>query len=219
MPATSLRQAAKTQKPFLKQPLHIFYSLLFLVFWVYTASTTPDLQNWATENILTLSVLICLAAFYNIFRFSDTSYTLILLFLLLHVYGSQYQYSENPFGYWVKATLNQDRNNYDRLVHFCFGLLLAYPAHELLLRAFKVKRIYSYLLPLELILSFGAIYELAEWLVADVFYNGSTQGMTYVGTQGDEWDAHKDIALGLAGGIIAISITFILYRLRRSGNL
>ena len=199
-----------TKPSYLRQPLHLLYSVLFAVFWVYTGLTTPDLKNWLMENTLTLSLLIIMAAFYNIFRFSDTSYTLIFLFLLLHVYGSQYQYADNPFGEWLKAQLDLQRNHYDRMVHFGFGLLLAYPMHEALAHALGAKKILSYLLPVEFILSLSALYEVAEWLVADVAYSGTKQGMDFLGMQGDIWDAQKDIALALVGGLIAMSAAFAL---------
>ncbi|NDK57139.1 DUF2238 domain-containing protein [Pontibacter fetidus] len=197
------------RKPFLRQPLHMLYIALFLAFWLYSAYTTPDLVNWLTENALTLTLLIFLAAFYNIFRFSDTSYTLILLYLLLHVHGSQYEYAHNPFGEWLQQQLNQPRNQYDRLVHLGFGLLLAYPMHEVLDRGFKVNRPWSYLLPIELVLSLGAFYELMEWVLADLLYEGSEQGMVFLGMQGDIWDAQKDIAMGFAGSVVAMGIAFV----------
>ena len=212
MPLTTKQPTAR--QTFLHQPLHMVYLVLFLCFWIYTGYTTPDLLNWLTENVLTLSLLIFLAAFYNIFRFSDTSYTLIFLFLLLHVYGSQYQYSENPFGEWIKQEYGLGRNHYDRLVHFGFGLLLAYPMHEVLAQGFRVKKFLSYLLPVEFVLSLSALYELVEWVVADLLYNGAEQGMDYLGMQGDIWDAQKDIALAFVGSIIAMGVALVFRRNR-----
>ncbi|WP_299756329.1 DUF2238 domain-containing protein [uncultured Pontibacter sp.] len=197
---------------FWQQPLHIAFSVLFAAFWVYTAFTTPDLENWLLENTLTLSLIIFLIAFYNIFRFSDTSYTLIFLFLLLHVYGSQYQYAENPFGEWLQGEFSFSRNHYDRLVHLGYGLLLAYPIHEVLAYGFKVKRLLAYLLPVELILSSSMVYELIEWMVADWVYGGGEQGMVFLGMQGDIWDAQKDVAMALSGSVVAMTVTFLLTR-------
>jgi len=201
-----------TTVPYLQKPLHLVYSILFLIFWVYTACTTPDLTNWITENTLTLSFLIILVAFYNIFRLSDTSYTLIFLFLLLHVYGSQYQYAENPLGEWLQQTGNLQRNHYDRLVHFTFGLLLAYPMYEVLVYALKVKPLWSYLLVVQTTLALAALYELVEWVVADLIYGGNQQAMDYLGMQGDIWDAQKDMALALLGATLAMETTYLLYR-------
>lgn len=201
--------------PFLRQPLHIVYAVLFAAFWAYTGLTTPDLTNWLLENTLTLSMVIFLVAFYNIFRFSDTSYTLIFLFLLLHVYGSQYQYAENPFGEWLKQVYNLQRNHYDRLVHFGFGLLLAYPLHEVLAFGFHIKRLPSYLMPVEIVLSLSALYEIVEWIVADVVFQNDEQGLIYLGAQGDVWDAQKDMALALLGAAVTMALAFTLRRHRR----
>jgi putative membrane protein len=197
------------QSNFLQRPLHIAYSVLFLIFWIYTGLTTSNLENWALENTLTLSVILILVAFYNIFRFSDLSYTLIFLFLLLHVYGSQHEYSNNPFGEWLKETYSLQRNPYDRLVHFGFGLFLAYPLHEIFLNGLKLRPYISYLLPLEVVLSLSAFYELIEWIVADIFYEGDQQGMDFLGMQGDIWDAQKDIVLALFGALITMGLTFM----------
>lgn len=200
--------------PFLRRPLHMAYAAIFLAFWAYTGFTTPDLLNWLLENSLTLSVVIILVAFYNIFRFSDTSYTLIFLFLMLHVYGSQYQYADNPFGEWMKEQLQFRRNHYDRIVHFGFGLLLTYPLYEIAARGFRVSAFLSCLISVSLVLSLSAVYEVVEWIVADIVYDGDEQGMNYLGMQGDIWDAQKDMALALLGGAIAITFA-LLFRKRK----
>ncbi len=202
--------AAKTKVP----TLHKVYGGVFVIFWLYTGLTTPDLLNWATENSLTLSVLILLAAFYNIFRLSDSSYTLIFLFLLLHVYGSQYNYAQNPLGEWLQQTYHLQRNPYDRIVHFSFGLLLAYPMQEVLGHGLKPSSPWRYLLPLQLTLALGALYEIVEWLVADLVFGGKQQGMAYLGMQGDSWDAQKDMALALAGALLAMGATYLLHHRR-----
>ncbi|WP_347159681.1 DUF2238 domain-containing protein [Pontibacter chitinilyticus] len=208
-----LMTSAKPDKhlPFRQKPLHLVYCILFMAFWAYTALTTPDLLNWVTENTLTLSLLILLVAFYNIIRFSDNSYTLIFVFLLLHVYGSQYKYADNPFGEWLQHHYHLQRNPYDRLVHLSFGLLLAYPMQEVLYRGLKVKRAWSYLLPVQTVLALAAIYELVEWVVADLIYGGNQQGMDYLGMQGDIWDAQKDMALALLGASLSMGAAYLLH--------
>ncbi|MBD1396565.1 DUF2238 domain-containing protein [Pontibacter sp. JH31] len=215
----TLTMSANRQKeaPFLQKPLHMAYAVLFMVFWAYTGITTPDKLNWLLENSLTLSMVVILVAFYNIFRFSDTSYTLIFLFLLLHVYGSYYQYADNPFGEWMKEQFNASRNHYDRLVHFGFGLLLTYPLYEIAVRGFKASVFLSCLLSLSLILSLSAVYEVVEWIVADLVYEGDAQGMAYLGMQGDIWDAQKDMALALVGGIIAMGLALLVRKQKRQG--
>ena len=201
---------SENKLPFLRKPLHIAYTAIFVVFLLYSGFTTPDLLNWLLENSLTLSVLIILAAFYNIFRFSDTSYTLIFLFMMLHVYGSHYQYADNPFGEWLKEPFNFQRNHYDRNVHFGFGLMLTYPLYEIARRGFGLGIFLSTVLTLSLILGLSAVYEIVEWVVADLVYDGDEQGMAYLGMQGDIWDAQKDMVLAFLGAIIAIGFAIVL---------
>jgi putative membrane protein len=203
---------SENKLPFMRKPLHIIYTAIFVVFWAYTGITTPDQLNWLLENSLTLSMVIILVAFYNIFRFSDTSYTLIFLFMLLHVYGSYYQYADNPFGEWMKGQFGFQRNHYDRIVHFGFGLMLTYPLYEIARRGFRLSTFISCLLVLSLILSLSAMYELVEWVVADLVYDGDEQGMNYLGMQGDIWDAQKDMALALLGGVIALGLAVMLHK-------
>jgi len=54
---------------------------------------------------------------------------------------------------------------------------------------------------------------LIEWAVADIFF--PAQGDAYLGTQGDIWDAQKDIFLAFAGAIIATTIVSIVKKLFR----
>jgi putative membrane protein len=130
--------------------------------------------------------------------------------MCLHVYGSKYTYAENPFGYWLMETFDTSRNHYDRIVHFSFGFLLAYPMRELFLRWLKYPSTASWVLPIEITMSISAFYELIEWAVADIFFKA--QGDAYLGTQGDIWDAQKDIFLAFLGAIVATSIVSTIKR-------
>lgn len=201
--------------PFLRRPLHVAFTAIFMAFWVYTGVTTPDILNWLLENSLTLSMIILVAAFYNIYRFTDTSYTLIFLFMMLHVYGSYYQYADNPFGEWLKEQYGFQRNHYDRIVHFGFGLLLSYPLYEIARRGFRLSVLLSSVLVLSLVLGLSAVYEIVEWVVADLVYDGDEQGMAYLGMQGDIWDAQKDMALAMVGSMIAIGLALLLRKRKR----
>ena len=200
-----------------RNPALLAYCLIFGVFWAYTGFNTPDLENWWLENTLTFSALILLLVFYKYFRFSDFSYTCVFLFMMLHVYGSQYTYAENPFGFWVQDQLGLERNHYDRLVHFGFGFFLVYPMQEFLWRKSDFKPLLTYLLPVELTVSLGTLYELVEWAVADLFF--PTHGLAYLGTQGDVWDAQKDIAVALLGAAITTAAVYLNRRhLKRDSN-
>lgn len=191
---------------------------LFLVFfsinWVNSYVGTTDSVNWLLENTLVFIFIFFLIFTYKKYIFSDLSYLLICVYLCLHVYGSKYTYAENPFGYWLKDELNLSRNHYDRIVHFSFGFLLAYPMREMFLKWLNFPKWVAWTLPLEITLSISAFYELIEWAVADVFFKA--QGDAYLGTQGDIWDAQKDIFLAFTGAILATTIVSLV---KKIGNL
>lgn len=194
--------------PLLKNRWLQFFIIVFTSVWVSTLVGTTDMANWLMENTLVFIFLIYLIASFKKHQFSDVSYLLITIYLCLHVYGSKYTYADNPFGYWLQEVLHTQRNHYDRIVHFSFGFLLAYPMRELFLNYFKFPAWVAWSLPIEITLSISAFYELIEWAVADIFF--PAQGDAYLGTQGDIWDAQKDIFLAFSGAIIATTIVTIV---------
>lgn len=189
------------------------FTATFAAIWVSTFTGTTDLSNWMLENTLTFLFLIFLILSFKRYQFSDLSYLLICVYLCLHVYGSKYTYAENPLGYYLMDVFGSARNHYDRIVHFSFGFLLAYPMRELFLRWLKFPAFVSWALPIEITLSISAFYELIEWAVADLFFKA--QGDAYLGTQGDIWDAQKDIFLAFSGAILATSIVSFIKKYRR----
>jgi putative membrane protein len=195
---------SKGRIPFAKNRYLQFSTLLFIAVWAFSFIKNTDLANWFLENVLVFLFLIFLTITYKKHQLSDLSYILISVYLCLHVYGSTYTYAENPFGYWLKDALGWSRNHYDRIVHFSFGFLLAYPMREYFLRWLKAPKWVAWSLPIEVTMSVSALYELIEWAVADIFFKA--QGDAYLGTQGDIWDAQKDIFLAFTGAIIATSI-------------
>lgn len=186
---------------------------IYAAFWGLLAIAPRDRSDWLLENALVLVCGLVLGAWYRQFRFSRTSYLLIFLFLCLHAVGAHYTYSEVPYdealrrlgGGSLNELLGWRRNNFDRVVHFCYGLLFAYPLREVFLRVAQARGFWGYLLPLDFTLSTSALYELIEWGAAEFF--GGDLGVAYLGTQGDVWDAHKDMALAGAGAMIAMLLT------------
>lgn len=185
----------------------------FAAFWLLLAFGVHDRSDWLLENLLVFAAVVGLWAIRRQFTFSRTSHTLIVLFLALHAIGAHYTYSLVPYDDWARAltgrtlgeTFGWQRNHYDRLVHFCYGLLLAYPLREVFLRVVDVRGFWGYFLPLDLTLSTSAFYELLEWGVAEIF--GGDLGASFLGTQGDIWDAQKDMALAALGALIAMCAT------------
>ena len=200
----------------------LILAALFGVWWVALAIHPWHRDDWLLENALVLAGVVLLAVLYRRLLFSRVSYTLIFVFMCLHQVGAHYTYSEVPYDAWFQTltgrTFNSligwERNNFDRVVHFSYGLLLAYPIREIFLRVVNVRGFWGYFLPLDLTMSTSMLYELVEWGAASAF--GGELGQAYLGTQGDVWDAHKDMALASLGGLIAMGLTAgINWRLQR----
>ena len=180
--------------------------LAFAAVWVWAAIRPVYPEDWLLENYLVFAGVPLILLLGRWFRLSLISYTLLTLFMILHVIGSHYTYAEVPFGFTLQHWVGADRNMYDRLVHFCFGFLVAYPVREVFIRISRAKGFWNYYLPIELTLAFSAIYEILEWLAA-VKVNPEA-GLAFLGAQGDVWDAQKDMGVAGLGALLAMAITF-----------
>jgi putative membrane protein len=188
-------------------------AVLLVIVFVVCAISPHDRKDWMLENALVVIFVGVLAATYRKLTLSRISYFLIFLFLCLHLLGAHYTYSEVPYDAWFQSltgrTFNElvgwERNNFDRVVHFSYGLLLAYPIREVFLRVIRLKGFWGYFFPLDIAMSTSMLYELIEWGAAAFF--GGDLGQAYLGTQGDVWDAHKDMALASLGAVIAMLVT------------
>ena len=177
---------------------------VFAFNWTLLAINVRFYEDWKLENWLTVPFVVLLYATHRWFRLSDVSYGLLFVYMMLHIVGSHYTYAEVPFGFWLQQLFDQSRNHYDRIVHFCFGLLLAYPIRELVVRISNVRGVWGLWFPVEFVLAFSCIYELLEWAIAVVF--GGDLGVAYLGSQGDVWDAQQDMALAGLGALITMAV-------------
>lgn len=178
--------------------------------WLLAAIEPFDRFDWLLENLLVFIYGSILIATYHRFAFSTTSYLLFTVFITLHLVGAHYTYAETPFGFWLKDAFDLSRNHYDRIVHFAYGLLVAYPFREMLLRIGRVREGWSYFLAVNMVLAFSGFYEVLEGVVAMIV--SPELGAAYLGTQGDVWDAQHDMGLALLGAIIAMVVTRVMAR-------
>jgi len=204
-----------------KYPIFLF--IIFVIIWSISAINPKYPSDFILENVLTVIFVPLFVLTYKKFTLSNVSYTLIFIFMVLHTIGAHYTYAEVPYNNWsiflfgisINEILGFSRNNYDRLVHFSFGLLMAYPLREVFLRIVNVKGFWGYYLPFDVMATFSMLYELIEWAVALIF--GGDLGMAYLGTQGDIWDAHKDMALAISGAAInMLIVAFINLRYKKN---
>ncbi|HWA48497.1 MAG TPA: DUF2238 domain-containing protein [Dongiaceae bacterium] len=191
---------------------------LFGLIWIALAIAPLYRHDWLLENML----VIIGAGFFVYWRksiqLSKLSMSLVFVFLVLHEIGAHYTYSEVPYNDWTRAlfgtSLNEmlglQRNHFDRLVHFSYGFLLAYPMREIYIRKTWLHGRLTYTFPVVITLGISALFEMLEWGAAITV--GSELGTAYLGTQGDVWDAQKDMALAGLGAAITMIAAFVALR-------
>ncbi len=192
----------------LLQALLAWYALV----WIVTAIRPLDRSDWVLENLLVAAIVVVLVGTYRAFPLSDLSYIIITAFMTLHAVGAHYTYAEVPLGDWMRDQLGFARNPFDRVVHFSFGLLMAYPIREVFLRVANARGFWAYYLPLDVTLAFSALYEVMEMVIATIVAPGT--GDAWLGTQGDIWDAQKDMGLAALGALISMVVTATVRTLR-----
>ena len=172
--------------------------------------------DWLLENVLVVVLLTALVLTYGKFRLSNASYWMLFLFLCLHEWGAHHKYADVPLGEWMKGLFQTQRNHYDRVAHFAFGVFFAYPFEEILARWANVRNGWRYYLPVEAALAAGALYEITEAIVASIV--SPEAGEAFVGMQGDPWDAQKDIALAGIGASLTM-LTLLVLRKANAPNV
>jgi putative membrane protein len=197
--------------------------LLYLAWWVALAIDPWYRADWALENVLVLIALPILFATHRLL--SRAALAAVFVFMLLHAVGAHYTYAEVPYDDWstrltghsINAMLGLERNHFDRLVHFLYGLLVTPAMIELLDARTVLRGFWRYLIPFTFMAAQAGVYEIIEWAAAEVF--GGDLGQAYLGTQGDEWDSQKDSALMIVGALIAIALVRRLSPQRGTGML
>ncbi len=203
--------------PFRNNRLLQVLCLLFLAIWIVSAIHPVMVDDWILENMLVFAFLGLLIAIYRWAPLSDLSYLLIFVYLCLHEWGAHHMYANVPLGEWMKPWLHTTRNHYDRVVHFAFGLLLAYPAREILLRKARLGGMWALSLPVIFALGFGAGFEILEAVAAVTL--SPDLGAAYISLQGDPWDTHKDMFMGFAGALVCMgAVGFYTYRVARRAS-
>ena len=183
----------------------------FALLWIALAIQPYNRADWLLENALLAAGVLFLLITRNSIPLSRASYAMVFVFLCLHALGAHYTYSLVPYdeafrsltGHSLNGFFGAERNHYDRVIHFAYGLLLFHPFRELLMLRAGVRGFWSWFLPLDLAMSTSLLYELIEWGAAIVY--GGDLGAAFLGTQGDEWDAHKDMALAGLGALCALA--------------
>lgn len=190
----------------------------FVAFFAVSCINPPYVDFLMMQHVPTILVVLFVCWLTHRLEISRLSFSLIILFLCLHTLGARYLYSYTPYDAWAERLLGINitdtfgfrRNHYDRVVHFSYGLLLAVPVQELERRYLKLSLMVSAVLAVEFILASSAAYELLEWMVAVIFTPEWAE--SFLGQQGDTFDAQKDTALATLGAMIAVNTNVLLRR-------
>lgn len=196
------------------RPSQALALLVMAVTVLVLAGIAPrDRVGWLLETVLPVTLLLTLGIAWRWLRLSLTAYLAILLLLVIHELGAHYTYAQVPYDQWLRSLSGQSldsalgwqRNQYDRMVHLSYGLLMVIPLRELLLRMRVAGGLWLAFLSLSLILSTSALYELIEWIGGA--FLGDDQAKAFLATQKDPWDAQKDMALALLGAAFSLALT------------
>lgn len=191
-------------------------AVIYLVIWLIAAFEPHYRFDWFLENLLVFAFVALLTLSYRWMPLSDCSYILITIFVSLHTAGSHYTYSETPAGFWMSDLFGFERNHYDRVVHFGFGLFLIYPVSEVIKKATQLSMTWTSLFSLTCIMAMSETYEIIEWLTAKIV--DPEAALAYLGTQGDVFDAQKDSGLAAGGAVISLIAIHLLEHSRPTGE-
>lgn len=185
---------------------------IYTLVWIVAAINPWYPHDWMLENLLVVLALPTVIIVHRHGSLSDGAWIAMFLFFVLHAIGAHYTYSEVPYDAWWKTLtgvafndmVGWERNHFDRLVHFSYGLLLTPAFTEWLGRVVSTR---SKTWMCVLVASFmgmqAMLYELIEWAAAMLV--APELGAAWLGTQGDIRDAHKDMALAVFGNLIALA--------------
>lgn len=180
-------------------------AVLSIVFWIAVAWSAVSPLNPADywlEIATPVGLFVLLAATWRRFRFSDLAYILLLAEALVLVVGAHYTHEKVPLFDWLRDVLGWRRNHYDRMAHFCVGLFLVIPVREVLRRLSPLRGRWLFALSFVVLLAWGAFYEITEWWIAVLASPGAAEA--YLGSQGDPWDAQKDMLLDGLGALAGL---------------
>jgi len=183
--------------------IHIVLLVSAMAAGIWSGLWPKERFTWLMEVAPAIVGGAILVATYRRFQFTTVSYVLVWLFALILMVGGHWTYAEVPIGNWVRDAWGLSRNHFDRFGHFFQGVVPALLARELLVRTSPLrpgKWLFTVCVALSVAIS--AAYELFEWQYAVIF--GGAQAESFLGSQGDPWDAQKDMFMALLGAAVSL---------------
>ena len=179
-----------------------FLSVATALVFIWSMILPADMLTWAMEAAPVVIGTIVLVAIRKRFQFTDFTFTFIIIEMLVLLIGAHYTYAEVPLFNWIRDAFDLMRNHYDRVGHFCQGLVPAMIAREILIRLRVVNgRAWRFWLILGFCLGISAAYEIIEFIAANIL---SEKADAFLGTQGDVWDTQWDMTMCLIGASVGL---------------
>ena len=194
----------KTDKD--KKYLTLFLLLLSPIF-VWSILDAENTSLWISEILPLIVGLIVLIVSNKRYPLTAYSYTIIFIGATLMLVGSHYSYSKVPICEWIKTVFDLERNNYDKIVHFFQGFIMASLIKELIMRKnVSPSMRWTNFFSLTFAIAVGAIWEIIEWLfvIVAISFNIKKPASDYLGTQGYYWDAQSDMFFATVGALVAL---------------
>lgn len=207
-PAIAASQRVTTSRAERLTPLVLFIG--YVAIFVWGAIAPYDRATWWAENIPIVGVVATLVILYaRGVRFSPLAYVMMAVLPYWHTVGGHYTFERVPFG-WFDRLFGFQRNMFDRVGHFSVGFF-AFGILEYLLERRAMSRTLACLFAVFAIGFVAMSYELLEWVFA--VYGGNAQaGANFLGSQGDVWDAQKDMLMDTLGAMTATALFLGLRR-------
>lgn len=188
---------------------------IYLVEFIVLAFGPVDRMTWLVENLTVWIILGLIAGLYLAgIRFSNAAYCFAFVLIYLHTIGGHYTFALVPFD-WVTNLFGFSRNHFDRIAHFSVGFWAFGAAEWLYRKKLVANRFLLFTYPVFLIATVAMSYELIEWIYAAT--SDPAAGAAYLGSQGDIWDAQKDMLADTLGAIFATT-AFMLANPARKGK-
>ncbi|WP_333706541.1 DUF2238 domain-containing protein [Vibrio hepatarius] len=191
-----------------KSPVLYWLTALYSIVFIFSAIEPSSRAVWIAEIIPAVGVLAVIWWVSRSYRFSNTAYVLMFVWLVLHTIGSKYTFAEVPFD-WFNQLIGSERNQFDRVAHYSIGLY-AYPIAEYMIRKNLANAGIAIFFALFAIMSLAAGYEIIEWWYAALA--GGDEGIAFLGSQGDVWDAQKDMMMDTLGALTSLVLLVIQQR-------
>lgn len=180
-----------------------YFPVILLSLWAIIAAWSGyqpvDMAVWRVEMSSVFAIILLLVLTFRSFRFSNTAYFIVFMWLVMHTIGAHYTFENVPFGI-ISDFFGFERNHYDRIAHFVIGINSFMVAELALRKGWVTSKKAAVVFGILFIMAMANAWELIEWIYAEA--DGGDVGLAFLGSQGDIWDAQKDMLCDTLGSLL-----------------